>query len=113
VKLDDAERLAVVSVNPDQLSLAIGKGGQNVRLAAKLTGWKITIVEQGGKIVADSETGAVGEPAPSVVSDAADVPESAVEADAKDEAAKDEPLEGAMNAEVAKAEPDAAKEETA
>jgi N utilization substance protein A len=113
VKLDDAEHLAVVSVNPDQLSLAIGKGGQNVRLAAKLTGWKITIVEQGGKVVADSETGAVGEPTPSVVSEVADVPESAVEADAKDEAAKDEPLEGAMNAEVAKAEPDAAKEEVA
>jgi len=46
-------------VQPDQLSLAIGKGGQNVRLAAKLTNWKITIVEQGGKVVADSETGEV------------------------------------------------------
>lgn len=30
-------------VNPDQLSLAIGKDGQNVRLAAKLTGWKIDV----------------------------------------------------------------------
>ncbi|MBQ3758107.1 MAG: transcription termination/antitermination protein NusA, partial [Synergistaceae bacterium] len=30
-------------VYPDQLSLAIGKGGQNVRLAAKLTGWKLNI----------------------------------------------------------------------
>lgn len=29
---------------PDQLSLVIGKGGQNVRLAAKLTGWKLDIV---------------------------------------------------------------------
>lgn len=34
---------AIVLVDPDQLSLAIGKGGQNVRLAAKLTGWKIDI----------------------------------------------------------------------
>lgn len=34
---------AQVSVADDQLSLAIGKGGQNVRLAAKLTGWKIDI----------------------------------------------------------------------
>ncbi|MFY9457612.1 MAG: transcription termination factor NusA [Candidatus Spechtbacterales bacterium] len=33
----------VVIVSEDQLSLAIGKGGQNVRLAAKLTGWKIDI----------------------------------------------------------------------
>ncbi len=35
---------AVVEVNSDQQSLAIGRGGQNVRLAAKLTGWKIDIV---------------------------------------------------------------------
>ena len=33
----------VVIVSEDQQSLAIGKGGQNVRLAAKLTGWKIDI----------------------------------------------------------------------
>jgi len=36
---------AEVAVNSDQLSLAIGRGGQNVRLAAKLTGWKIDIKE--------------------------------------------------------------------
>jgi N utilization substance protein A len=48
VELNDAEHLATVTVKPDQLSLAIGKGGQNVRLAAKLTGWKITIHEEGG-----------------------------------------------------------------
>ena len=36
-----------VKVNADQLSLAIGKGGQNVRLAAKLTNWKINISETG------------------------------------------------------------------
>lgn len=37
------ERSARVVVPEDQLSLAIGKGGQNVRLAAKLTGWKIDV----------------------------------------------------------------------
>ena len=37
------ERVAIIEVASDQLSLAIGKGGQNVRLAAKLTGWKIDI----------------------------------------------------------------------
>jgi N utilization substance protein A len=37
------ERQAEVIVSPDQLSLAIGKEGQNVRLAARLTGWKIDI----------------------------------------------------------------------
>lgn len=38
-------REATVTVTPDQLSLAIGKGGQNVRLAAKLTGYKIDLRE--------------------------------------------------------------------
>jgi N utilization substance protein A len=37
------ERQALVLVAQDQLSLAIGKEGQNVRLAARLTGWKIDI----------------------------------------------------------------------
>ena len=41
--LYDEDRLAHVFVAEDQLSLAIGKGGQNVRLAAKLTGWRIDI----------------------------------------------------------------------
>ena len=39
----DGERSAKVIVDGDQLSLAIGKEGQNVRLAAKLTGYKIDI----------------------------------------------------------------------
>lgn len=39
----DEDKAVNVYVRPDQLSLAIGKGGQNVRLAAKLTGWKIDI----------------------------------------------------------------------
>jgi N utilization substance protein A len=41
--VDDAERVLEVVVEDRQLSLAIGKKGQNVRLAAKLTGWKIDI----------------------------------------------------------------------
>jgi transcription termination/antitermination protein NusA len=44
---DDENRgHAEVEVSPDQQSLAIGRGGQNVRLAAKLTGWKIDIMSQ-------------------------------------------------------------------
>ena len=44
VFLDDSEEKAATVVVPDhQLSLAIGKEGQNVRLAAKLCGWKIDI----------------------------------------------------------------------
>lgn len=45
--LDEEEKRAKVVVAPDQQSLAIGKGGQNVRLAAKLTGWKIDIHSEG------------------------------------------------------------------
>ena len=43
IELDEAEKKATVTVTEDQQSLAIGKSGQNVRLAAKLTGWKIDI----------------------------------------------------------------------
>lgn len=43
VKLNEAEKHALVTVPQDQLSLAIGKRGQNVRLAAKLTGYKIDV----------------------------------------------------------------------
>lgn len=43
VDLFEEEKRAVVTVPDDQLSLAIGKRGQNVRLAAKLTGWKIDV----------------------------------------------------------------------
>jgi N utilization substance protein A len=46
VERDDS-RIAKVVVAEDQQSLAIGKGGQNVRLAAKLTGWKIDISSAG------------------------------------------------------------------
>jgi N utilization substance protein A len=40
---NENEKKAAVFVAEDQLSLAIGKGGQNVRLASKLTGWSIDI----------------------------------------------------------------------
>ncbi len=43
ITLDETAKTATVEVADDQQSLAIGKGGQNVRLAAKLTGWKIDI----------------------------------------------------------------------
>jgi len=56
VKLSEPDRTATVTVPTDQLSLAIGRGGQNVRLAAKLTGWKINIVEEGKEDEVASET---------------------------------------------------------
>lgn len=89
VQLRQEERLAIISVPADQLSLAIGKGGQNVRLAAKLTGWKITIAEESGKTVADSEVGEFS---------GAEKPETAAEAEVKNHDAeeKNEPLKGAQ-----------------
>lgn len=46
---------AIVEVAQDQQSLAIGRGGQNVRLAAKLTGWKIDIVSAQGDALAEAD----------------------------------------------------------
>jgi N utilization substance protein A len=53
VDVNAEEQKAVVRVPEDQLSLAIGKQGQNVRLAAKLTGWRIDVV--GDKVEAEEE----------------------------------------------------------
>jgi N utilization substance protein A len=51
VNLDEDAKIARVSVLEDQQSLAIGKGGQNARLAAKLTGWKIDVqAVKGGEL---------------------------------------------------------------
>ena len=43
IDINDEEHIATIVVPDDQLSLAIGAKGQNVRLAAILTGWKIDI----------------------------------------------------------------------
>ena len=55
IELNEEENRATVSVAEDQQSLAIGRGGQNVRLAARLTGWKIDIRSAGGEQVAGAE----------------------------------------------------------
>jgi N utilization substance protein A len=54
VVLNEADHRATVTVSEDEQSLAIGRGGQNVRLAAKLTGWNIDIISTGGTEVAES-----------------------------------------------------------
>jgi N utilization substance protein A len=63
---NDVRGHATVEVAPDQQSLAIGRGGQNVRLAAKLTGWKIDIVsaQTGDQLAEATETGKVDITAP-------------------------------------------------
>jgi N utilization substance protein A len=66
--LNEAEKTATVVVQEDQLSLAIGRDGQNARLAAKLTGWRIDIkslTEAAGdaivKVQQDPEMAAIAE----------------------------------------------------
>jgi N utilization substance protein A len=59
--INEAEHTAIVEVADDQLSLAIGKGGQNVRLAAKLTGWRIDIKGIAGQTVTSSDDEVVAE----------------------------------------------------
>jgi N utilization substance protein A len=76
--VDDAERVMEVIVEDKQLSLAIGKKGQNVRLAAKLTGWKIDIKsEEEKRKEVELQLGAleIGEPAAD--GDAAEAPAEA------------------------------------
>ena len=58
LELDEKAHRAIVTVTEDEQSLAIGKGGQNVRLAAKLTGWKIDIKSSAGADVAEADVDA-------------------------------------------------------
>ncbi len=58
IEVDEDNHICRVVVPDDQLSLAIGREGQNVRLAARLTGWKIDLTSQSkaGEALADEET---------------------------------------------------------
>lgn len=56
IELDDTTKTATIQVVEDQLSLAIGRGGQNVRLAAKLTGWNIDIKAYGAAETSEETT---------------------------------------------------------
>jgi transcription termination/antitermination protein NusA len=85
VIIEEEEHRAIVEVAEDQQSLAIGRGGQNVRLAAKLTGWRIDIHSTKGDSVAEiDDSGKV------VVSESQEVD---VSKDAVDEDTEDEGLE--------------------
>jgi len=67
VELNEDEEIATVVVPDRQLSLAIGKEGQNARLAAKLTGWRIDIKSVS---IAEAEKLAETEPLPEVAKEA-------------------------------------------
>lgn len=85
VDVVEHERRAIVTVPDGQLSLAIGKEGQNARLAAKLTGWRVDIKKE-------TDTGALQEPeveSPPVTEEKESV---AVKADTEEEPATMEEL---------------------
>lgn len=54
VKLTEKTKEAAITVSADQFSIAIGRGGQNVRLAANLTDWTIKVLQDGAKDIAVS-----------------------------------------------------------
>jgi len=62
VTLDEENHKATVEVADDQQSLAIGRGGQNVRLASKLTGWAIDIKSARGEELAETDGNSVSLP---------------------------------------------------
>jgi len=64
VEADENRRMALVIVLEDQISLAIGQKGQNVRLAAKLTGWKIDVKSE--KMIQEEKSAAANPPADEV-----------------------------------------------
>lgn len=92
VELDEEKKEATVHVADDQFSLAIGKGGQNVRLAAQLTGWEINVEQEGGSADAEDavEDAAAEEDAPDMEEEKAPAAEEAVEAPAAEAANDDE-----------------------
>jgi len=89
VEIDEENRIATVTVPERMLSLAIGREGQNARLAAKLTGWRIDIRSDQAK-----PTDAPGRPAPKAASDEGEAApdEQAV---AQTEATPEAPVEAA------------------
>jgi len=95
VELNKAEQVATVIVPDKQLSLAIGKEGQNARLAAKLTGWRIDIKSAS---LAESEKTKEAKPAPEAKAVEEEVIESAAMAPVTEEIPEEilaelEPLE--------------------
>ena len=72
IELDDETNEAVVTVDEEMLSLAIGKRGQNVRLAARLTGWDVNIVGAGGVLPKSAHPASTGSLVDSVTGQATD-----------------------------------------
>ena len=108
VRIDEATGTAMVIVPDYQLSLAIGKEGQNARLAARLTGWRIDIKSE--TQVADDARGTA---APAVEVEVEPAPEAVAEVAAAEEVVADEAIEEIAAEEVAVAAIDEAVAEEA
>jgi N utilization substance protein A len=107
VRLEEEERIATVIVPDHQLSLAIGKEGQNARLAARLTGYKIDIRSESQDLglEIDEETGLP-------VAPSEDVPETATAAETPEDVTAG-PAEADEVAETETTDDDAADEDSA
>lgn len=82
VDIDEDQRIASVTVPERMLSLAIGREGQNARLAAKLTGWRIDIRSESGAMPEDDQGNAI----PEAVAEPGEPEESDIPVDAPSEA---------------------------
>lgn len=85
VDIFEDEKRALAHVEEDQLSLAIGKRGQNVRLAAKLAGWRIDIVKAGEEAAVEPEATAEAE-----TPEASETPETPAESEVTETPAESE-----------------------
>ncbi|NIQ96393.1 MAG: transcription termination/antitermination protein NusA [Desulfuromonadales bacterium] len=117
IYVDNEEEALEIIVPDDQLSLAIGKRGQNVRLAAKLTGWKIDIKSETRAAEAALEEEALeeGEEGPDDEAAASEVPEEASaspEEDSGDAGAEDSTEQEDTGSEAVEAPEETAEEET-
>jgi len=100
IKLNEEEQSADVLVAGDQLSLAIGRGGQNVRLASRLTGWRINIKESGsddGDLAYDAGAGEAPDEKEeeAAAADTSDAEEGVVEETVEEEGVEKEVVEEA------------------
>jgi N utilization substance protein A len=113
VRIDEGTQTALVVVPDYQLSLAIGKEGQNARLAARLTGWRIDIKSESQ--VAEEAAAARAKPTPAAEATEAEAPATETPAESEPPAAA-EPQETAEpvaseDGDSPAAEPAAAEEE--
>jgi transcription termination/antitermination protein NusA len=93
IELVEDENRASVLVADDQQSLAIGRGGQNVRLAARLTGWKIDIRSAGGDKQEEKKEEPTEEKVEEVVADETPAEEVVAEAAATETTPEETPVE--------------------